>query len=115
MLEYHWPGNIRELENVVRRLAVLRDPHQIEGELKLNIRRAKLRQGMESPAGMPPGAAIPVLEQVTRAKEEAETQAIMSALNAVRWNRKKAAMLLNIDYKALLYKMKKLGLEDTPA
>ena len=36
-------------------------------------------------------------------------------LNSTRWNRKRAAALLNIDYKALLYKMKKLGLDDKPA
>jgi DNA-binding NtrC family response regulator len=39
----------------------------------------------------------------------------MAALNSTRWNRKRAAALLKIDYKALLYKMKKLGVEDRPA
>ena len=52
----------------------------------------------------------PILEQVTRAKYQAETEAILAALNTMRWNRKKAAALLKIDYKALLYKMKKLGI-----
>ena len=52
----------------------------------------------------------PILEQVTRAKQQAETEAIIAALNTMRWNRKKAAVLLKIDYKALLYKMKKLGI-----
>jgi two-component system, NtrC family, response regulator AtoC len=117
ILEYHWPGNVRELENVMRRLAVLRNPLQIEGELRSNVTRARLRQEVESTrasGASSMAAAMPVLEQVTRAKEEAETHAIMSALNTVRWNRKRAASLLNIDYKALLYKMKKLGIEDTP-
>ena len=50
-----------------------------------------------------------------RAKQQAETEAILAALNTTRWNRKKAAALLKIDYKALLYKMKKLGVEgDSP-
>jgi len=53
----------------------------------------------------------PILEQVTRAKHQAETEAILAALNMMRWNRKKAAALLKIDYKALLYKMKKLGIQ----
>ena len=59
------------------------------------------------------GASI--LEQVTKVKLQAETDAILSALNSTRWNRKRAARMLNIDYKALLYKMKKLGIDDTPA
>jgi DNA-binding NtrC family response regulator len=63
------------------------------------------------PAPEPENTAI--LEQVTLAKQLAETEAILSALNATRWNRKRAAALLKIDYKALLYKMKKLGVEDT--
>ena len=54
-----------------------------------------------------------ILEQVTRAKQQAETDAILAALNSTRWNRKRAARMLNIDYKALLYKMKKLGIDDT--
>jgi DNA-binding NtrC family response regulator len=60
------------------------------------------------------GAAT-ILEQVTKVKLQAETDAILSALNSTRWNRKRAASLLNIDYKALLYKMKKLGIDDKPA
>ena len=56
----------------------------------------------------------PILEQVTQAKEQAETEAILAALNSTRWNRKRAAALLKIDYKALLYKMKKLGIESGP-
>ena len=67
-----------------------------------------------SPA-VPVEGASPVLEQVNRAKQQAETEAILEALTAVRWNRKRAAALLKIDYKALLYKMKKLGVEARPA
>ena len=52
---------------------------------------------------------------MTKAKQLAETDAILAALNSTRWNRKQAAALLKIDYKALLYKMKKLGVEDKPA
>jgi DNA-binding NtrC family response regulator len=55
---------------------------------------------------------MPVLEQVTKAKQQAEAHAILNALETTRWNRKQAAALLKIDYKALLYKMKKLGIDD---
>ena len=59
--------------------------------------------------------SAPILEQVRRAKHQAETEAILAALTSTQWNRKKAASLLKIDYKALLYKMKKLGIESKVA
>ena len=65
-------------------------------------------------AAATPQVSGAILEQVTKAKQLAETEAILSALNSTRWNRKQAAALLKIDYKALLYKMKKLGVEDKP-
>jgi DNA-binding NtrC family response regulator len=59
-------------------------------------------------------AERPILEQVTQAKQQAETEAILATLNFTRWNRKQAAEMLKIDYKVLLYKMKKLSVEDKP-
>ena len=59
--------------------------------------------------------AVSLWEQVTKAKNDAETTAILAALESTHWNRKKAAAMLKIDYKALLYKMKKLGIEDRMA
>ena len=55
-----------------------------------------------------------ILEEVDHARKKAETEAILAALNATLWNRKQAAKLLDIDYKALLYKMKKLGIGEKP-
>jgi two-component system response regulator AtoC len=52
------------------------------------------------------------LEQVARDKKEAEAEVILTALNATHWNRKQAAARLQIDYKAFLYKMKKLSIVD---
>jgi two-component system response regulator AtoC len=118
---YHWPGNVRELENMMRKLIVLRDPALIARELHAK----SLRRPLASAAGPPreepqpvcngDAADPPILERVTRAKLQAETDAIVTALNSTRWNRKQAAALLKIDYKALLYKMKKLGLDDRAA
>jgi DNA-binding NtrC family response regulator len=54
--------------------------------------------------------AASILEKVDAARREGETQAILSALSTSLWNRKEAAAFLKIDYKALLYKMKKLGI-----
>jgi two-component system response regulator AtoC len=114
MLAYPWPGNVRELENVMRRLIVLRDPRHIVRELTAKGARRSLAaatvQAAVSAETTP--EVTPILEQVTKAKERAETEAILAALNSTRWNRKQAATLLKIDYKALLYKMKKLGVDD---
>jgi two-component system response regulator AtoC len=117
MLSYHWPGNVRELENLVRKFLILCNPVALAAELeakagrKLTVSAAAVRpvqREHESTAGDNSG---PVLEQVVIAKLRAETDVILSALNSTRWNRKRAAALLKIDYKALLYKMKKLGIE----
>ena len=59
-------------------------------------------------AGEPP--APNALRQLTEERRNAEAQVIVAALNRSLWNRKQAASLLEVDYKALLYKMKKLGI-----
>jgi two-component system response regulator AtoC len=122
VMAHRWPGNVRELENVMRKLIVLRDPEAIARELHAKAARKPLlatavssSSGMAAESGQSAPHAIdrtPILEQVIMAKQQAETEAILAALNSTRWNRKQAATLLKIDYKALLYKMKKLGLED---
>jgi two-component system, NtrC family, response regulator AtoC len=114
LMTYPWPGNVRELENVMRRLIILRDPKRIGRELDAKgVRRSLVPAGSSNATAVETGPEItPILEQVTKAKERAETEAILAALNSTRWNRKQAATLLKIDYKALLYKMKKLGVED---
>jgi DNA-binding NtrC family response regulator len=61
---------------------------------------------------MPSETEATILGQVTKAKQQAERSVILAALNSTHWNRKHAAILLKIDYKALLYKMKKLGIEE---
>jgi two-component system, NtrC family, response regulator AtoC len=107
MPAYDWPGNVRELENFIRRLVVLRDPEILAEQLRAKTPR---EAGTAPPAAVP--AASAVLDQVRQAKDQAETVAILTALNATHWNRKQAAALLKVDYKALLYKMKKLGVEE---
>ena len=111
---FPWPGNVRQLENVVRKLIVMRDPDLIVKELSA-------APGGDTADATEPGMRLlrkkpvesgSVLHEASRAKAEAEVQAILDALNRSRWNRKQAAALLNIEYKALLYKMKKLSIED---
>jgi two-component system response regulator AtoC len=114
MMAHAWPGNVRELENFVRKFIILKDPDLLARELRAKITRKSLNSTITLDAPAHQTAATPILEQVTMAKQQAETEAILAALNSTRWNRKQAAALLKIDYKALLYKMKKLGVEDKP-
>jgi two-component system response regulator AtoC len=134
MMVYQWPGNVRELENFVRRFTIFRDAGVLARELQAKSSRKLLTvpavaavaasAAANTPMLPPPVPTVvptqlaeadsPILEQVTKAKHLAETEAILAALNSTRWNRKQAAALLKIDYKALLYKMKKLGVEDRP-
>lgn len=106
LVAHQWPGNIRELENIIRKFVVLGDPNLIASELRQRSLSAAAKTREQTTQ------SSPILEQVTRAKQQAESEAILTALDATRWNRKHAARLLKIDYKALLYKMKKLGIED---
>ncbi len=112
---FPWPGNIRQLENIVRKLMVLREQNLIVNELKA------LEKGVEAPGSDSSGKPVrkrpeiesgSLLKQASLAKEEAEVAAILDALQKSRWNRKQAAAMLNIEYKALLYKMKKMSIEE---
>lgn len=114
MLSHSWPGNIRELENLMRKFLILRDAEVIAKELRGKTTRVFSTAPQVAPVSATEAAKMDatILEQVTLAKENAERTAILAALDSAHWNRKKAAALLKIDYKALLYKMKKLGIED---
>jgi two-component system response regulator AtoC len=120
MLAFHWPGNIRQLENIVRKLMVMREPEAIVSELEAIGSGGKIQLASRSELSVPisltrkKGIADPAsrLEGASIAKEQAEVDAILEALQHTHWNRKQAAARLKIEYKALLYKMKKLSIEE---
>jgi two-component system, NtrC family, response regulator AtoC len=105
LLSYHWPGNVRELENIIKKVVVLENEELATRDLTslsrplANEHVQNLRNGR------------PSLKKVGKlAAQEAEKELIMDTLLETRWNRKKAAELLDISYKALLYKIKQSGL-----
>ena len=109
---YPWPGNLRELGNFVKRYLVL-------GDEKLAINELQPRtdgSGAKFDAAPPRSNSAPEsqgggLKSLARsAKDEAEAEAIAKALDETNWNRKQAAALLQISYKALLYKIRQYGI-----
>ncbi len=118
-LSFRWPGNVRQLENVVRKLIVLQDAELIVRELEAMdegtggngemVAEASKFISRVKPAVFEPGI---VLHEASRIKQEAEAEAILQALHRSRWNRRQAAALLNLEYKTLLYKMKKLSIHE---
>src|SRR5947209_5643915 len=109
-VNYPWPGNLRELENFVKRYVILEDD---EGSLRELVEMSSTRQ-RTSPREEPPPPKDQGLKALVRGlKDEAEMEAIADALEKTRWCRKDAAKMLGISYKALLYKMRQFNL-DTP-
>lgn len=118
LLEYQWPGNIRELENVMRRYVILRDAEGLVLELRMkSLKRSGSSRTIPIQIPEPRKAASTsrILDQVSRARDLAEREAIFAALQSTGWNRKLAAAVLSVEYKALLYKMKKLSISRSEA
>jgi two-component system, NtrC family, response regulator AtoC len=102
MSEYHWPGNIRELENLMMRYVVQGSEGAFTGELGNQYSR---RLSSETPSGGPSS-----MKEVTgQAVQELEQKIIRTVLEEHHGNRKLSARALNISYRALLYKIKAAG------
>jgi two-component system response regulator AtoC len=99
LTEYAWTGNVRELENVVRRMVVLADGEQAFAAL------AGTRSGQPDPRP-PAGSLVESLAQVARrGAREAERAALEGVLEQVHWNRAEASRILKVSYKTLLNKI----------
>jgi len=120
---YHWPGNVRELSSTILKLMLRDDPEIVKSELLENMKA----DGETLPAGLP----LPSLDTSQQGKDvkrdldtrtslkdvkaEArkyiEKKAITHALNRTGWNKREAANMLKISYKALFYKMNDYGIK----
>jgi two-component system response regulator AtoC len=134
---YDWPGNVRELENLVKRAVVLGSDESIRRDLTDAIAGRTMRSSpipalQTRAAAAPPPAApaaaphhassspandLPLtlsgsLKDIGRhAAREAERELIYRTLQQTRWNRREAAEILGVSYKALLYKIKEAELD----
>ena len=109
LLDYSWPGNIRELENVVKKIVALGDEHLALAELEEAPKETRAAADVPETRGHSLKAAA------RAASREAEREMILKALAHTRWNRKRAAQELQISYKSLLYKLKQIGVQNTEA
>ena len=112
-LHHNWPGNLRELSNFIKRYLVLGDEKLAINELKPKSdgSGAQFDPAAARNAGGSNGGGLKSLAR--SAKDEAEAEAISKALDQTNWNRKQAAVLLKISYKALLYKIRQYGVAQT--
>ena len=104
--EHSWPGNLREMENVINRYLVLGDENAILEELSPST----AYQGASTPAQEASSNGSGLKAMVRSLKGDAESTAIAQVLEGTGWNRKAAANDLQISYKALLYKIKQYDL-----
>ena len=108
-LRYPWPGNLRELENFVKRYVILEDD---EGSFRELVEMTGQQQRIAPREEVAPAPKEQSLKALVRGlKDEAEMEAIADALEKTNWCRKDAARMLGISYKALLYKMRQFNLD----
>ena len=101
LVEYDWPGNIRELRNLIERLHILHEGHEVHaGDLPEEFHRAP------AAAALPPGRPAPAGDDVLRPLAEVEWRHIERVLSATAWNKARAARVLEVDIKTLNKKIR---------
>ena len=106
--KYHWPGNIRELENLVKRYVILGTEEAVTNDL---VAQERDFFNPEIPLDGP----ISLKKLTRQAVRELERKVILKVLQANHWNRKQSARALSISYRALLYKIRDTGLPSNRA
>jgi two-component system response regulator AtoC len=108
MTTHPWTGNMRELENLIKRYVVVGTEEAILSEIG---HRDVMNGHMELKSN--PSIS---LGQLTRAAmRDIEGRIILNALRANQWNRKRTASALKVSYRSLLYKLKKSGIQNRPS
>lgn len=100
---YHWPGNIRQLENMIKRYVILGNEACISNDLAEPVPGS-------FDFDIPEGGPVPLKKMTQQAVRRLERQIILKVLQNTHWNRRRAAELLKISYRALLYKIRDAGL-----
>jgi two-component system response regulator AtoC len=100
---YNWPGNIRQLENLMKRYVILGNEEAVTTELVSS-------NGNCFDPVIPSDGKISLKHATREAVRELERRIIMKVLHTHNWNRKKAAKAMSISYRALLYKIQDTGI-----
>ncbi len=103
---YDWPGNLREMKNVIKRAVLLTH----EGKITVNALPVEMLEAIRNPASKANSASSPVYD-LKALQESQEKEMILKTLKEVRYNKSKAARILNIDRKTLYLKIEKYGIE----
>jgi two-component system, NtrC family, response regulator AtoC len=107
LMSHSWPGNIRELENLIKKMVALADSKAALSELRATTRPAPRMEVGDEPR-------MSSLKVAARAaSRRTERELILKALERTHWNRKRAAQELQISYKSLLYKIKQIDVPGT--
>jgi len=104
--EYHWPGNVRQLENLIKQIVVRED----EGVIPEILKMSAVPVEEEGAAAASKDKPFSLKRRISETVAREEKRLIAEVLNKTNWNRRKAAEILEISYRSLLYKIKEYNL-----